>query len=232
MPNIVKNTTFFNLLDLLAPHSCRGCGRLGSVLCDCCKNNILANHKLICPKCKTINEGASCPNCPELPPIYVIGERTDTIGKLAQDLKYNSVRAAAPAIADIVNHIIPTPNQQTTLVPLPTISRHVRSRGLDHTLLIAKHLARLHQEYKVEPILIRAQNTIQVGADSKTRHLQASKAYTINPTLSIDPTIHYILIDDVWTTGSSMTAAIEKLRQAGAQHISGIILALSRFHQK
>ena len=44
MPNIVKNTTLPSLLDILAPHSCRGCGRIGNVLCNRCKNNIILEN--------------------------------------------------------------------------------------------------------------------------------------------------------------------------------------------
>ena len=36
----VKITTGTSWLDLLCPHFCMGCGRLGRILCDCCKNYI------------------------------------------------------------------------------------------------------------------------------------------------------------------------------------------------
>ena len=49
---IVKNTTKCGLLDLVCPHSCRGCGQLGEVLCECCKKDILKHYEWICPICK------------------------------------------------------------------------------------------------------------------------------------------------------------------------------------
>lgn len=219
MAIIVKNTTFPSLLDLLAPHSCRGCGKLGTVLCDCCKNNILKSHFNFCPLCKTKKSTPSCPHCPDLPGIFIVGSRQDLIGQLVSDLKFNSVRALAEPLAEILNTILltelPDNNQKLVLVPLPTIKKHVRARGLDHTLLIARHLARLRPDCTVKQLLIRRQNTVQVGADAATRRSQATSAYALNPKLKIDQTAAYVLLDDVWTTGASMLAAAKIAKQAG-----------------
>ncbi|MBQ3453095.1 ComF family protein [Candidatus Saccharibacteria bacterium] len=227
MPNIVKNTTFFNPLDLIAPHSCRGCGALGNILCDRCKKYIIDCHQAICPNCKAKLENPNCPHCHDLPPIYVIGKRADLVGDLVHDLKYKSIRSIASSLAEVISQILPSPSCLTGIIPLPTISSHIRVRGLDHTLLIAKHLAKSHPNYQVKQLLIRAGNTVQVGANAKTRLSQATSAYKINPKVSIDPTIHYLLLDDVWTTGASMTAAVNILQQAGAANLSSVIIALS-----
>ena len=92
---------------------------------------------------------------------------------------------------------------------------------------MAKKLARL-QRIKVRPVLLREKNTVQVGADRKARLNQAEHAYSINPKMTIDSEVTYILFDDIWTTGASMKTAIKKLRQAGAIKIIVILLAISR----
>lgn len=229
MPNIVKNTTFPGLLDLLAPHSCRGCGRIGSILCDRCKNNIINAHSNICPKCKTTKTNAKCSNCPNLPPTYIIGERSGTLSELVHNLKYQSVRAAAKPLAELLDVIIPEFKGKIVIVPLPTIAKHIRTRGLDHTYLVAKSFANLRgKNYQVKPLLLRNQNTVQVGTDQKTRQRQASSAYKINPKIKVDKNTTYLLLDDVWTTGASLRAGEKKLREAGAKTIKLVILALSR----
>lgn len=236
MASIVKNTTFPSLLDLLAPHSCRGCGALGAVLCDCCKKNIIASHSNICPICKTKKSAPACPHCPDTPTTFIIGSRQELIGRLINDLKFHSVRALAGPLAEILNTILsdelPNDSQKLVLVPLPTIKKHVRTRGLDHTLLIAKHLARLRPNCTVEKLLIRRQNTVQVGADAATRRSQATSAYTLNPKLKIDQTATYLLLDDVWTTGASMLAAAKIAQQAGIKlnNLNLAILAVNSFN--
>ncbi len=229
MPNSVKNTTFPMLLDLLAPHSCRGCGRLGEVLCDRCKNNIIANQLQICPNCKTKFKNHHCQKCHTLPPIYLVGERSSLIGSLVHDYKYHSVRALAKPLAEILDKILPNATNQTIIIPLPTIDRHIRERGLDHTYLIAKHLAKIRgKNCQAKKVLLRSKNTVQVGADRSTRLTQANSAYIVSSKIKIEPSTTYILLDDVWTTGASMKAATKKLRQAGAKDIIIAVLALSR----
>lgn len=229
MLSIVKNTTFPSLLDLLAPHSCRGCECTGEVLCDCCKNNIILNHKNYCPNCKRLNPTGKCQKCHSLPPSFIVGERNSILGDLIHNYKYNSTRALAKPLAELLDQTLPSIDGEVSVVPLPTITPHIRSRGFDHTYRIAKSLTRLRgKNYIIESILIRVKNTVQVGSDQKTRLKQASEAYKINEKLKIDPATTYLLLDDVWTTGASMKSAIKKLQQAGAKKIIVAILALSR----
>ena len=214
---IVNNTTFPSLLDLIAPHSCRGCGRLGSPLCERCKKYITSQHQDFQP-----------PNKPKnFPPIYILGQRQGLLDELIQDSKYHSVRALSRSFAELLANILPKNLPQNTyLVPLPTIHQHIRERGLDHTTLIAKHLAKLiHCQY--QPVLKRANNTVQVGSTKSARKAQATTAYTVNPRVNLNRQATYILLDDVWTTGASMEAAVKKLQQAGVSRIIVLIIALS-----
>ena len=231
MPKKVKKTTFVGLLDLIAPHSCRGCGHLGDVICERCKNNILNTKIQICPNCKTRINNHRCPKCTNLPPIYIVGERSSLIGALVHDFKYYSIHALAKPLAEILNESLPNYTHKTIIVPLPTIGRHIRERGFDHTYLIAKHFSKLRgKNYQVQKLLLRNKNTIQVGANRSARITQANSAYIIAPKTVIDPSATYILFDDVWTTGASIKAATKKLRQAGAKNIIIAILALSRLN--
>ena len=207
MSFIVKNTTFLNPLDLIAPHTCRGCGELGSVLCERCKNYIKTSQKLNAP-------------------IITIGRRKGILEILIHDLKYNSVRAAAVPLAELIADAMPALKGKVVIVPLPTISRHVRARGLDHTKLVAKHLAKI-KGYKVSQLLIRNKNTVQVGSDRKTRLAQAKTAYALKNGARINPSTTYILLDDVWTTGASMRAAKAVLKKAGAKNIIITVLSIS-----
>ena len=209
MPKIVKNTTLPGLLDLIAPHSCRGCGKLGAVLCDCCKNYIVNS-----------NNYNNHPNAKKLPPFYTIGNREGLLAKLIYDYKYDSTRAIGVKLAELINEKLPKALPLTTyIVPLPTSTKHVRERGFDHTLFVARHLARINHKLKVNPLLIREKNTVQVGSDKKTRLLQADQAFKVKEKAQIDNNATYLLLDDVWTTGASMLSAVKKLRAVGAKHI-------------
>ena len=171
----VKITTIVGPLDLIAPHSCRGCGRLGTVLCACCKNYI--------SRCDFYYDKRKFK---VLPTVYAVGKREGLLGDLIHDYKYYSVRAIGRELAELMCERLPSdlPNN-TYIVPLPTSTRHIRERGFDHILYMAKKIARM-SGLKVLPLLVRNKNTVQVGADKKTRLKQAERAYDINNKIKID----------------------------------------------
>lgn len=213
---IVKNTTLPGLLDLLAPHSCRGCGRIGAPLCNRCKNYIISERT------------AFQPDLPKaLPPTFILASRDGLVGKLIHDLKYHSVRDLARPLAQMLDQILPSfDHHPVIIVPLPTIARHIRERGLDHTYLIAKELAKL-RGYQVEKLLLRAKNTVQVGSNRHSRLKQASAAYTIKSDATINPEATYLLFDDVWTTGATMQAALQQIKTLQPCHLALALLAIS-----
>lgn len=252
MSFVVKNTTKCGLLDLVCPHSCRGCGALGAVLCERCKKHIIQRHEFICPYCKRTfpnndqrqdkdPESASywnqdlrvCQECasPFLG-IWAVGWREGILAKLVSELKYKSVRACSDTLAELLDHAIPailTPdpkqNIKPIIVPLPTIGKHIRERGLDHTWLIAKKLAK-RRGWRVQHLLRRKIDTVQVGTNASNRLKQATRAYELAQ--KINPNQPYLLLDDVWTTGASMQAAANLLKEAGAQYIYGAIIEVGR----
>lgn len=240
---VVKNTTKCGLLDLLCPHTCRGCGRLGATLCECCKKYMLEQFQPICPICKksfakssenVINAPAEqknlklCLDCESpLDGLWAFGWRKGTLEKLVEEYKYQSVRAISSDLAELLDFALPEALNQLgeiVIVPLPTIGRHVRERGLDHTLLLAKRLAqRRHWQYR--SVLARAVDTVQVGSKVAERKKQAARAYAVRGLL--DSNTNYLLLDDVWTTGASMLAAAQVMREAGAKHLYGAVIAIS-----
>ena len=110
------------------------------------------------------------------------------------------------------------------IVALPTIVKHIRERGFDHMASVVRKLASLN-DLEVVEALKRSNNAVQVGADRERRREQAKTAYTVSD--NIDSEQSYLLIDDVWTTGSSMMAAAKVLRDAGCKKIDIAVIAKS-----
>ena len=105
--------------------------------------------------------------------------------------------------------------RQIVLVPLPTIRKHIRERGFDHTLRLCFELENFLQKrlddfgisVEYQSLLVRKNKTVQVGKEKKERVKQAEKAYGICEGVKIDTNTLYILVDDVTTTGASLAAA-------------------------
>ena len=112
-------------------------------------------------------------------------------------------------------------NRKIVLVPLPTIRKHIRERGFDHTLrlcfelenFLQKRLDDLGVSVEYQSLLVRKNKTVQVGKEKKERVKQAEKAYGIREGVEIENKTLYILVDDVTTTGASLAAA-KKILQA------------------
>lgn len=112
--------------------------------------------------------------------------------------------------------------RQIVLVPLPTIRKHIRERGFDHTLRLCFELENFLQKrlddfgisVEYQSLLVRKNKTVQVGKEKTERVKQAEKAYGICEGVKLDTSTLYILVDDVTTTGASLAAA-KKILQAG-----------------
>ena len=111
--------------------------------------------------------------------------------------------------------------RKIVLVPLPTIRKHIRERGFDHTLRLCFELEQVLQEklkgsgisVEYQSLLWRKNKTVQVGKEKKERVKQAEKAYGIREGIKIESKTLYVLVDDVTTTGASLAAA-KKILQA------------------
>ena len=241
---VVKNTTKWGLLDIVCPHTCMGCGQLGAVLCGCCKKNIMQKRSGVCPICKcsvaetaekvgnigSIKQGYSCkhPECESVfEEIWTYGWREGVVKDLISKYKYQSMRAAGAELVEIFDEILPKDlvGPEIVVVPLPTIGKHVRERGLDHTQWMARKLAK-RRGWKCRRMLERAADTVQVGAKMGEREQQAKKAYRVVG--KVQKECRYILLDDVWTTGATMISAGQILREAGAEHLNAVVLAVSK----
>ena len=105
--------------------------------------------------------------------------------------------------------------RKIVLIPLPTIRKHIRERGFDHTLRLCFELENFLQKrlddfginVEYQSLLIRKNKTVQVGKEKKERMRQAEKAYGIREGIKIENRTLYILVDDVTTTGASLAAA-------------------------
>lgn len=131
-------------------------------------------------------------------------------------LKFNHVKAAAGTLAELLDSHMPVLPLGTVIVPVPTIPPHIRVRGYDHTLLIAKELAK-RRKLELGQYLKRLNYGVQRGKSKNERLEQARLAFTCPSKLDGAPA--YLLIDDVVTTNATLRYAAEALGAAGAKTV-------------
>ena len=128
-------------------------------------------------------------------------------------------------MAAVIARSLPEVSKDTIIVPVPAVLSRVRQRGFDQAELIAKALSiQLGMPYS--PLLARTGKHRQVGANRQQRLEQMQAEFRAsNP--SKTKHAHILLVDDVLTTGATIEAAAQILRQAGAGSITAATFALS-----
>lgn len=151
-----------------------------------------------------------------------MGERTDELRRTIDKYKFDNARAAHKILAELLSERIGQLPSSVIVAPIPTIPSHIRQRGYDHTLLLARELASLQKLHLIPHLLKRVTNTQQRGATKKMRRVQAKEAFKV--TTSVDGGI-YLLIDDIITTGSTVNFAAKSLLNAGSDEVWVAIIA-------
>lgn len=224
MIGVVKNTLWKSLGDVFCPHYCCNCGVFGGIICSKCKNYIVENLPEICIVCGEMLENMSCGCSGVFDRVWYLGFRDEAVGLMAEAYKFNSIRAAGVELAEMLVSMV-TSEHNMVVVPMPTAIKHVRERGLDHALCIAKYMARL-KKWKVERIVGRSKDSVQTGKSRKVRERQAKETFYLSG--EVDASKSYLILDDIYTTGASVRAAAELLRAAGATKVSLAVIARSR----
>jgi len=212
------------MIRVLAPHYCLGCGAQDTLLCDACRMGELRLVPSRCYACKKLTRGyAVCPSCRRHGPlkhIWASCEYTALPRELIHVFKFERARAGyLPIARQLVESV---PRLDAVVVPVPTATSHVRQRGYDHTVLIAKQFAR-EQNLPYQSMLWRLGQQRQVGAEKAVRLRQAASFFEIKPRQSLPDRV--LLIDDVLTTGATLQAAARCLRQAGVKEVNAAVFA-------
>jgi ComF family protein len=207
------------LLDLLLPQTCLGC-------------QALLWHPAQLPLC-----GRCAPELVALP----ANERTHAgitalfayEGPLQQALtrlKYHGSLAWAGPLGALLGPELRGPGDARwdAIVPMPLHWRRLLSRGFNQSLVLSR--VAMRSRPRVERVPIRAgwlrrrrATPPQAGLDAATRRRNLRGAFVVARPRAVRGR-RILLIDDVTTTGATLTEAIETLRQAGAAEVAALAL--------
>lgn len=221
-------------IDVVFPPSCVHCHGLvedGGAFRHVCKACAGKIDYVVAPHCSTcghpfygVVEGERmCPHCEGLAPAFREG-RTAVLMKgaaraLIHELKYYRglhVLSDIESIFRRATHVLELA-KDAILVPVPLHPRKLRERGYNQSHLIARHLARAAGgTTEVRLLLQRTVDTdSQTHHDRRERQANLKNAFALAPRAVFNPAQHYVLVDDVFTTGSTLNSCAQGLRRAG-----------------
>jgi len=229
------------IFDLFFPKRCVGCGKFDTYFCQDCVRNI-KQEDLVCPKCeKPAVGGATHPICRRpygLDGLWSLGIYQDSLRSAIKKLKYKWVKELAEVLVDItlvywakyqpfvLDQIKKDGGQGWVVVPVPLFWWRENSRGYNQSAEIDKLLAsKLGLEYG--EYLKRTRHTkSQARLKSDERHKNIRGAFELDSRFRGNDRLgNVLLIDDVWTTGSTLRECCYILKRSGAKKVWALTLA-------
>ena len=229
------------ILDLFFPKKCVGCKKEGSYFCQDCIADILQTD-LICPQCGNLSIGGlTHPGCERsfgLDGLWSLGIYQGSLKRAIQKLKYEPalVRDFAPVLADIIVYywkkyspylfdLVRKNKSQWVVVPVPLFWFRENKRGFNQSKLLGQILSKkLGLDYCDALKRIRFTRS-QVKLKSEQRRKNIYGAFEISSNYTLDTKPYVLLIDDVWTTGSTLRECAKVLKKAGATKVWAMTLA-------
>ena len=147
--------------------------------------------------------------------------------ELVHTLKYQN---GFFALKDLVSVALIAPGvreflEGAVLVPVPLHPWRQFRRSYNQTRLIAEKLVPEVRDVRMEDLLRRVRWTgSQTRLSREKRRLNMRGAFALRKGRVVDASVRYVVLDDVFTTGSTLNACCETLRRAGAVNLD--ILAL------
>lgn len=232
------------LLELFFPSFCFGCKKEGTYLCQDCREilEISQFQYCLCDKdpirleLSTEKQG-KCQRCSEkkLFGLYFAlpyKEKALT-RKLIIQFKYEPyIKDLSKTLAGLLieHFVILGKNtddfwQNSALVPIPLDKNKLKLRGYNQSEELAKELSKMIKAPLLKNILVKIKKTLpQVGLSKQEREGNIKNAFLVLDKEQIKEK-NIFLVDDVYTTGSTMEECTRVLKESGAKSVSGISIA-------
>ncbi len=158
-----------------------------------------------------------------------IGPYDEDLRMAIHRLKFRGQRELSRALANLMFVAIEPAWWQEIdcLVPVPLHSERVKQRGFNQSELLAYELA-LRANRPMQLLLERVISTkSQTGLSRQLRRLNVHGAFRVIPEATSLIGKCVLLVDDVMTTGSTLSACAEALLKAGAKEVRVVTAAVT-----
>lgn len=238
-----------SLLDLLFPQrpGCPFCGAAGPGMdaCVSCRSVInLYRQEPFCSSCGRL------PPPEALPPadsVFLCGEcrrrswpfhlarapgpYEGLLKEAIHRFKYGGRRRLAVPLASLMVEVMRAEAAYANLdlvVPIPLSNRRLRDRGFNQAALLAREISgRMNIKFDGSILVKVADTPSQTGLARAAREINLKDAFKVVNGAPLQGK-NILIVDDVLTTGSTMSAAAAEIKQAGAAQVCVITAAAAR----
>lgn len=214
------------LLDLLVPPRCPGCGLEGAVLCQTCSRPL--RRRLFEPAGRPLGLPAALP--PGLVQVEWCATFSGPVRTAIHALKYRGERRLVEPLATALAERWQRAGAGGDLLTwAPVHPSRRRERGFDQAELLARAAAE-RLALPATPCLARQQRTAaQHLLGQKERAGNLAGVFTVPEAVQGQVAGRWVVVvDDVLTTGATLSGCAAALKEAGALAVSAITVARDR----
>ena len=217
VPNVSK------ILNLIYPQICGMCGKINkNSLCKKCEielkkqveNQIINNGEEI--QDKYFNE------------LMYIFKYEGQIRKLILDYKFNEKSYLYLTFVNFLlknKKIFENIKNYDTIIPVPISKKRKKTRGYNQSLLIARKIAELTDLELMNNCLVKTKNIIEQSKLNKEDRIQNIQGVYELKNKQLIENKNILLIDDIYTTGSTVNECSKILKQGNPKKIGILVLA-------
>lgn len=224
-------------LDFLYPtaHKCQVCGSISpGTVCGVCMASLDYLQGITCIHCgKQLNEQYPHSICPDCKAGVFYYKRAYScfaysgMGKeLLHKLKYEGRVELARIIGELMADRLRNEGLNTDIIiPVPIHKKKLETRGFNQSYKIAVELGRILGKPVLDCMERKKETKAQYNLDRLQRQHNIVDAFSVGLSYNVDKYKRILLIDDIYTTGSTVNECSKILKEAGAGDIYVITAA-------
>ncbi|NLN59186.1 MAG: ComF family protein [Deltaproteobacteria bacterium] len=231
-----------SLIDLILPSRCVGCTQvleraLPYAVCRSCADSLRRCSPPLCPSCGTpyADPAAAdhlCEKCLLTPPPFVAARSVAAYEGVLQDMIHRCKYVGDTMVGETLGKMMADYSYHAcdlsdydVVIPVPLHTKRLRERGFNQSLLLARAFAKRYNKKLDYLSLVRSVHTPpQVSFGRRDREQSVKGAFQVRKKVALEGR-KVILVDDVYTTGSTVRECARTLRHAGAPSVTVLTLA-------
>ncbi|OGF68545.1 hypothetical protein A3C75_00750 [Candidatus Giovannonibacteria bacterium RIFCSPHIGHO2_02_FULL_44_31] len=153
----------------------------------------------------------------------------EILSKALRDFKYRGAIGFAEIFSDMLAKLVEPDieklRKNTIILAIPASKSRKKSRGYNQTELLAEKFFKKTSLPYFSDVLIKSRNTIsQTSLAGRERLFNQKDSFSIAKPEKVKNK-KIILVDDILTTGATLSEAARVLKEAGALEVTGLVVA-------
>lgn len=232
-----RSVSLSSAINSVLSRDCTLCGvRSQESLCKDCHRDLPFRQATGCPRCSAQSaDNQICGACLSDPPDF--DDTTSAfhysypLDRLVQAYKFNANLGLLPLFADSLARAVRAKRkpandgatQPDLVIPLPLAPKRLAERGFNQSALLGEQVSKtLGIRFEARGMLRVRETPPQTGLNREARLKNLRGAFDCVHRLDGK---HVAVVDDVMTTGATLSEAAKALKKAGAAHVSAWVIA-------